>query len=192
MALCRSIFITIVLLTFIKLSWGTSMISLDFPQLITKSKLVVQAQLIDKKPTYIDGHIWTALTFKIDDFLKGDGRSIIRVMQPGGRIGSKITAVAGTRRFKINHNYCLFLWAENNQDAWQIIGLSQGTFKVNRVGTDWLINSDRNNYSLFVPTILRSQLKVQLTNKNSRLNKLKQFFAKQSIENLKSLIQTYE
>jgi len=168
------------------------MISLDFPQLITKSKLVVQAKLIDKKPTYINGHIWTALTFEINDFLKGDGPSIIKVMQPGGRIGSQITAVAGTRRFTINHNYCLFLWAENNQDQWQIIGLSQGTFKVERVGLDWLIDSDGKNYSLHVPTVLRSQLKVQLQNENSRLTKLKLFYAKRSIENLKSLIKLYE
>ena len=168
------------------------MISLDLPQLIVKSNLVVQARLTDKSSIRWNGHVWTKLIFSVDNFLKGDGPSTIQVMQPGGRIGNQITAVAGTRVFNINNSYCLFLWAANNQDAWQIIGLSQGTFKVNRVGTDWLINSDRNNYSLFVPTILRSQLKVQLTNKNSRLHKLKQFYAKQSIENLKSLIQTYE
>ena len=86
----------------------------------------------------------------------------------------------------------VYFYAENNQDTWQIIGLSQGTFKVTRVGTDWLLDSDKKNYSLYVPTIMKSQLKVQLQNDHSRLTRLKAFYAKRSVINLKSLIETYD
>ena len=192
MALCRSPLILIALLTFLKLGWSTSMINFDLPQLITKSKMVVQAQLTNKESHFRNGHIWTTLTFQINNFLKGDGPSLIKVIQPGGRIAKTITAVAGTRRFELNENYCLFLWAENNQSMWQIIGLSQGTFKVRRVGTDWLLESDKKNYSLYLPTIMKSQLKVQLQNENSRLTRLKAFYAKRSVTNLKSLIEAYD
>ena len=192
MALRGLLFIFMTTFLIGQLSWATSMISLDLPDLIIKSKMIVQAKLINKESLMWNGHIWTRLTFNIDDFLKGDGPSQVDVMQPGGQLGNYVTSVAGTLSYELGKNYCLFLSSSNDNDKWQIIGLSQGTFKVKRVGTEWLIDSDRNNYSLEVPTILRSQLRVQLSQKDSRLKKLRLFYAKRSLDNLKSLVKTYE
>ena len=192
MALRGFLFIFITTFLIGQLSWATSLVSLDLPDLIIKSKMIVQAKLINKESLMWHGHIWTKLTFSIDDFLKGDGPSQVDVMQPGGQVGNHVTSVAGTLSYDLGKNYCLFLWSSNDEDKWQIIGLSQGTFKVKRLGTEWLIDSDKNNYSLQVPTILRSQLRVQLSQKDSRLKKLRLFYAKRSLENLKSLVKTYE
>tara|TARA_Y100000589_G_scaffold326138_1_gene365372 strand:- start:3784 stop:4362 length:579 start_codon:yes stop_codon:yes gene_type:complete len=192
MPLCRLSLILVNTFIVSQLCWATSIVSLDLPDLILKSQMIVQAKLINKEPVIWRGHIWTKLIFNIDDFLKGDGPSQIQVMQPGGQLGNYITGVAGTLRYEIDKNYCLFLWSSEDTEKWQIIGLSQGTFNLKQIGTEWFIDSDINNYSLQVPTILRSQLRVQLSQKDSRLKKLRAFYAQRSLDNLKSLVKTYE
>lgn len=170
--------------------WATSMVPLDLSELISKSNAIVHAKLISDNVIKWKGQTWTELNFQIIEYLKGDGPSKLNVVQPGGVFGKFKTSVTGIRKFLLNTNYCLFLW-QGLDNKWQVIGYSQGSFKLEKAGSEWLLEPDSKNYSLSVPAILQSRLKVSLTNKNDSSN-LKQFYARRNLDNLKKLILNYD
>jgi len=74
---------------------------------------------------------YTFYDFEVSEVLKGTiDNQVIRLRQPGGRIGDRISAVPGVAEFEEGEDVVVFLGASKDEVVYPIYGMRYGKFKI--------------------------------------------------------------
>lgn len=77
-----------------------------------------------------DGRVLTRTTLGVEDVWKGHLGQTVEVVQLGGRVGNKVTRVAGIPGFSVGERAVVFLESPNGAPHFVIHGLEQGKLPV--------------------------------------------------------------
>jgi hypothetical protein len=124
-------------------------VAVDFPTLVGEAQAIAVGRVSAVEPRWREGRrgVETALTFEVDQYLKGDlGRSLT-VVVPGGQMGRYRNVMPGAPVFSEGEEVVLFL-AGDSSGSTRVFRLGQGVF---RIMTDRV-----RGVRLVVPEILAS------------------------------------
>lgn len=104
-------------------------VKLDMPTLVERSDIIVVAEVTElESELESDGRVYTTISFRTDQVLKGQPGKEFELRLIGGRADGVATAVPGMPDFDAGEEVFLFL--TNVDEIPVITGLSQGKFRV--------------------------------------------------------------
>lgn len=123
-----------IFLLFASSAGAATVVKHDLPTLLANSDTVVVAEVTNTESKLEeDGRVYTTISFRTDEVLKGRAGKAFSIRQVGGRAGDLATRAPGMPEFTVNERVFLFL---DNFDEHPIVtGLSQGKFQI-AVGPD--------------------------------------------------------
>lgn len=108
---------------------ATVVIAETIEEMTQASPVIVRGRVLQVQPQLEEasGRIYTYADLQVSEVLKGPRLTSILVKQPGGEIGNRGTAVAGTAKFKEGQDTVLFLEpAVDEQNVFIVHGLAAG------------------------------------------------------------------
>lgn len=108
---------------------------LSFSDMVLKSSVVVRGTVVSSNAAFTGSLIFTHYKVQVTESLKGQLSGTIDVMVPGGVANGVRQPVAGAPEFHPGEDYVLFLWTSKTGMT-QVIGLTQGIFRVTGTGGD--------------------------------------------------------
>jgi len=97
-------------------------------RLIKDSETIVVGEVIKMESRWEEhNNIWTLVTLKCKDFLKGTNKSQIIVRVPGGKIGNKEQGVSGTPKYQVGETVLNFL-GKDSEDMYFVNGWEDGKY----------------------------------------------------------------
>lgn len=111
---------------------ATTLEQLTLDEMAQKSTAIVVARVTGSRAAARGGNIYTYFQLQVVENWKGS--SVTEVAVPGGVAGGIRQSAAGAPDLKPGQEYVLFLWTSRS-GLTQIIGLSQGLFKVSEEGS---------------------------------------------------------
>lgn len=119
-----------------------------------RATVVVRGVVEAQRAVYEDGHIDTRLDVQVAEWLKSPSRvaaqllpSRVQVSVPGGQVGELAQTVSGAPRFSTGDEVVVFLWQRSAGEPFVVLGLAQGSFKVERAAATVEAVSDRRGLS---------------------------------------------
>jgi hypothetical protein len=109
--------------------FATTVVKMELPELVGASDSIVQGRVESVDVRYEDKMVYTYVSVRVDDPLKGERRRSVLVRQLGGRIGAMNMLVAGMPQFKAGDQVIVFLRDRKN-GAFDVIGLNQGKYDI--------------------------------------------------------------
>ncbi len=106
-----------------------------FEKLIAQADVIVVGVYTDISSAWDKKKIYTTATFKVEDVVKGDASSIVKIKVLGGtalhpRLNTPISMnVSSAAKFTVGSNAVVFL-KNNNNDTYQVVGMSKGNVPV--------------------------------------------------------------
>ncbi len=111
--------------------WATTVVRMDLPALVQESDNILQgrvelvyAQWDDQKRT-----IFTYVSIRVYDPLKGEQRQNVLIRQLGGRVGAMNLSIAGMPAFESGEEVIVFL-KSNPEGTYHVVGLGQGKYEI--------------------------------------------------------------
>jgi hypothetical protein len=130
----RSLLITLSLASVLAPVRGTTLERLPIGEMIQKSAAIVRAKVVGSSGVLRGADVYTVYQIEIVERWKGSGESSpVHVAVPGGVAGGLRQMVAGAPSLHAGEEYVMFLWTSRS-GLTQLIGLSQGLFKVQQGG----------------------------------------------------------
>jgi hypothetical protein len=116
---------------------ATLLIPADLGELSRDARAIVRGRVaaLDAQWTEDRGTIETIVTLEVESYLKGSLGSTLRFRVPGGELGRFRSIVVGAPEFVVDERVVVFLGA-NGPSVPHVLGLSQGVFRIVRVGPD--------------------------------------------------------
>ncbi len=108
---------------------------LTLNDMAVKSTMVVRGKVLSSRAALTGGLIFTHYQIRVSEWLKGNGAAIVDLAVPGGVANGIRQAVSGAPDFQPGDDYVFFLWT-SKAGMTQVIGLTQGLFRVAGTGTD--------------------------------------------------------
>ncbi len=116
---------------------AATVVKLDLPRLVSHSDVIVVADVIDTNAERGEsGRVYTTITFRTDDTLKGQPGKEFSIRQAGGTDGDISTHVPGMPHFAPDQR--VFLFVSDFDDRAVVTGLNQGRFDV-------VVDDDKTN-----------------------------------------------
>lgn len=112
---------------------AATVLMLDLPTLVAHSDIIIVAQVVDLESERDGGRVYTTISFRTEDSLKGWPGKDFSIRQVGGRHGDIATQAPGMPDFTTGETVFLFL--DDSQGSLAVTGLSQGKFHV-AIGPD--------------------------------------------------------
>ena len=113
---------------------AATVVKMDMPDLVAQSDAIVIAQVVEySSQLEEDGRVYTTITFRTDEVLKGQPGEEFTIRQVGGRDGDIATRAPGMPTFEEDEEVFLFL--THHQSTSVVTGLSQGKFHI-AIGPD--------------------------------------------------------
>jgi hypothetical protein len=109
---------------------ATTLARLTFDDMARKADAVARVRCLAARSYLKSGEIWTETQFAVEEQGKGTLPPIISVRAPGGNVGHLHARVEEAPVFRPGEESYLFLWGK--QSPFQILGWSQGTFRIGR------------------------------------------------------------
>ena len=110
---------------------ATTVAKLSLEQLVQRADLIVQGQVQSVYSQWDEQRrlVFTYVSIRVDEPLKGGQRESILIRQIGGKFGTIEMSVAGAPQFRSAERALLFL---KRQDAttFQVVGMNQGLFRI--------------------------------------------------------------
>jgi hypothetical protein len=117
---------------------ATTLQQLTLDDMIQKSTAIVRARITGSRTASRGvgngADIYTYFQLQVVETWKSPGRAPSEVAIPGGAFNGIRQVVTGAPELKAGQEYVLFLWTSRS-GLTQVIGLSQGVFKVSEVGS---------------------------------------------------------
>jgi hypothetical protein len=106
-------------------------VAVDFPTLVGEAQAIAIGRVIAVQPRWRDGRrgVETALTFDVDQYLKGDLGRTVTFAIPGGQMGRYRSVMPGVPAISEGEELVLFL-AGDAPEAARVLGLGQGVFRI--------------------------------------------------------------
>ncbi len=110
---------------------GSTLIKLDLDELVTRSELVVEGQAEDVYVQWDNAQkmIFTYVSVRVDEALKGTAPRSLLIRQLGGQVGAMQMRVPGTATFLEGDRVIVFLERRPDQ-TFQVVGMSQGKYQI--------------------------------------------------------------
>lgn len=100
---------------------------LSLDDMITKSTAIVRGKVTGSNASFSGPIIYTHYTIQVTEHFKGDSRSSVDLVVPGGVANNVRQNFPGTPELKAGDEFVFFLWTGRSGQT-QIIGLTQGLF----------------------------------------------------------------
>jgi hypothetical protein len=112
-------------------AFSVSAYKLTVPQMSKLAQSIVVGKVTEVRCEWNDAHnqIYTYITFKVDETLKGGHQDYISMRQLGGIVGDVMADVVGFPKFKVGTEQLLFI-QDNPSGFMPIVGASQGKFDI--------------------------------------------------------------
>ena len=108
---------------------------LSFADMVVKSTGVVRGKVLSSSAAFSGGVIYTHYRVQVTESLKGRNSGVIDLAVPGGVANGIRQAVSGAPEFQPGDDCVFFLWT-SKAGLTQVIGLTQGVFRVTGGGAD--------------------------------------------------------
>jgi hypothetical protein len=112
-------------------AFATTVAKLNLEQLVKRADLIVQGQVQSVYSQWDEDRrlVFTYVSIRVDESIKGGSRQSILIRQVGGTAGTIRMSVAGVPEFKSGEMAIVFL--KHQDDAtFQVVGMSQGLFEI--------------------------------------------------------------
>jgi hypothetical protein len=110
---------------------ATTMSRLKLEDLAQESTAVARLRCLGSKSQWEQGEIWTETKFEVVQREKGVLPGSVTVRLLGGNVAHLHSHVDEVPMFRTGEEVFLFLWARDG-DPYQVLGWSQGTFRIAR------------------------------------------------------------
>jgi len=112
-------------------AFATTGARLNLEQLVQRADLIVQGQV---QSVYCQWDqesrlVFTYISIRVDDPLKGERRQWVLVRQVGGSVGTIQMSVAGAPQFHSGEMAIVFLKRQDDS-TFQVVGMNQGLYKI--------------------------------------------------------------
>jgi hypothetical protein len=119
-------------------AWSTTLERMDLNEMIHASTAVVRAKVVSSRGGLRGADIYTYYQIQVEENWKSSIPLQAEIAVPGGVAGGLRQMVAGAPALNPGEEYVLFLWTSRS-GLTQVIGLSQGLFKVGQNSTGVLV-----------------------------------------------------
>jgi len=110
---------------------ATTVTKLSLEQLVQRADLIVQGQVQSVHSQWDEQRrlVFTYVSIRVDEPLKGERLQSVLIRQIGGSVGTIEMSVAGAPQFKSGQKALVFL---KRQDAttFQVVGMNQGLYRI--------------------------------------------------------------
>jgi hypothetical protein len=112
-------------------AFATTVVKMDLEQLVQQADLIVQGQVQSAYSRWDEERrlIFTYISIRVDDPLKGERRRSVLIRQIGGTVGGIQMHVAGVPQFKSGETAIVFLKRQDD-GAFQVVGMNQGVYEI--------------------------------------------------------------
>ena len=112
-------------------AFATTVLKLDMEQLVRRADLIVQGRVESVYSQWDEQRrlVFTYVSIRVDDPLKGERRQSVLIRQVGGTIGTIQMSVAGAPQFKTGEMTLVFLKRQDDS-TFQVVGMNQGLYKI--------------------------------------------------------------
>ncbi len=112
-------------------AFATTVMKMDLEQLVKRADLIVQGQVQSIASQWDEQRhlVFTYISIRVDDPLKGERRQSVLIRQVGGIAGTIQMSVAGLPRFKSGETAIVFLKRQDDS-TFQVVGMNQGLYEV--------------------------------------------------------------
>jgi len=108
---------------------------LTLSDMVLKSTVVVRGTVLSSGASLTGGLIFTHYRVQVTESLKGRTGGVLDVAVPGGVANGIRQPVSGAPQFTPGDDYVFFLWT-SKAGVTQVLGLTQGIFRVSGIGPD--------------------------------------------------------
>jgi hypothetical protein len=126
---------------------ATTVIPPTFDQLVSDAEVIIQGTVTDVQSQFVgegaQRHIFTYVTVKVEDAIKGNPGSTYTFRMLGGTVGDQTLEVSDAPKFKVGDHDILFV-EHNGSQFIPLVGIQHGRFHVqkNSTGRDTLVTGD--------------------------------------------------
>ena len=122
----------VLILAMVGTSYATIVPKMDLPELVQKSDSIIEGH-VDSVVSQWDPSvklIYTYISIRIDEQVKGSNGQSLTIKQVGGRVGSLDMNAVGMPVFKAGQQVVLFLKKQATGGTYEALGLDQGVYQV--------------------------------------------------------------
>jgi hypothetical protein len=111
--------------------FATTVVKLNMEQLVQKADLIVQGQVESVYSQWDEQRhlVFTYISIRVDESLKGQGPKSVLIRQVGGSTGTIQMSVAGAPQFTSGDLTIVFLKRQDDS-TFQVVGMNQGLYKI--------------------------------------------------------------
>jgi hypothetical protein len=119
-------------------AFATTVVRLNLEQLVQRADLIVQGQVQSVHCQWDEERhlVFTYISIRVDEPLKGERRQSVLIRQIGGSVGTIQMSVAGVPQFKSGEMAIVFLKRQDDS-TFQVVGMSQGLYRSGRKVLDF-------------------------------------------------------
>jgi len=112
-------------------AFATTVTKLNLEQLVTRADLIVQGQVQSVYSQWDEEHrlVFTYVSLRVDESIKGSSRQSVLIRQVGGTVGTVQMSIAGLPQFRTGETAIAFL-KHQDHSTFQVVGMSQGLYEV--------------------------------------------------------------
>jgi hypothetical protein len=112
-------------------AFATTVAKMDLAQLVKRADFIVQGQVQSVYTQWDEQQrlVFTYISIRVDESLKGGSRQSVLIRQIGGTAGTVQMSVAGVPQFKSGEMAVVFL-KQQNDGTFQVVGMNQGLYEI--------------------------------------------------------------
>jgi hypothetical protein len=112
-------------------AFATTVARLDMEQLVQRADLIVQGHVQSVYSQWDEARrlVFTYISIRVDEPLKGERRQSVLIRQVGGTVGTIQMSIAGVPQFKSGEMAIIFLKRQGDS-TFQVVGMNQGLYEI--------------------------------------------------------------
>lgn len=112
-------------------AFATTVARLDMEQLVQRADVIVQGHVQSVYSQWDEARrlVFTYISIRVDEPLKGERRQLVLIRQVGGTVGTIQMSIAGVPQFKSGEMAIIFLKRQGDS-TFQVVGMNQGLYEI--------------------------------------------------------------
>ena len=112
-------------------AFATTVARLDMEQLVQRADVIVQGHVQSVYSQWDEARrlVFTYISIRVDEPLKGERRQSVLIRQVGGTVGTIQMSIAGVPQFKSGEMAIVFLKRQGDS-TFQVVGMNQGLYEI--------------------------------------------------------------
>jgi len=124
--------------------------SLTLDEMSRKADVIVHGRVVEQSTAWNEARsrIYTVTVVEVQERLKGEGASRIRIRQLGGTVDGITQSIVGNASLAVAEEVVLFLNRDESKDLHYVVGMAQGKYAVDRSAGQPTIRHELGGLSL--------------------------------------------